>query len=161
MLAAGSLSLFRRIVLFTAQPNSEQWETCWLMYELYARRLSSVWSVPEASVSGRTRKKAESKEEHDRRLESYVEMERRRRERYDAPLEYESDDEEGMRDEKQQVEAEQPIEELEDREDSEGEEDKENRPPDAVRSFPWDSEWMAVQRMAEEAEQRKRQRGCR
>ena len=92
-------------------------------------------------------------------------MERRRRERYDATLEYESDDEEGKTDEQQMMEAqqlvEQLVEQLEEAEDSEAEDDKENRPPDAVRSFPWDSEWTAVQRMAAEAEQRKRQRSCR
>ena len=64
--------LFTRIVRLTAQPNSKEWDTCWLMYALYARRLSSLWGVPEASVSGRKRKPAESKEEHDRRLEGYA-----------------------------------------------------------------------------------------
>ena len=71
-------ALFHRIVLFAAR-NRKEWMTCWLMYELYSQRLLSAWSVPEASVSGRTKKKAESKEEHDRRVEGYVEMERRRR----------------------------------------------------------------------------------
>ena len=130
------------------------------MYELYARRLCSVWSASEASVSGRTRKKAESKEEHDRRLVGYAEMERKRRERYEASLTYDSDDDDvdmDAQDQKQQLEAEQLVE----CEDSEGEEDKENRPPDAASSFPWDDDCLMVQRMAEEAEQRKRQRGCR
>ena len=40
----------------------------------------------------------------------------------------------------------------------EAEEDKENRPPEAASSFPWDSDSLMVQRMAEKAEQRKRQR---
>ena len=150
-------TLFQRIMLFTAEPNTEEWRTCWLMYVLHARRLPSAPSVPEACVSGRTRKKAESKEEHDRRLEGYMEMERRRREQYEALLMYESDEDEEV-EEKQQLEAEQLVEQLEECEDSEDEEDKENRPPDVTRSFPWDSEWMAVQRLAEEAQQRKQQR---
>ena len=86
-----------------------------------------------------------------------MEMERRRREQYEALLMYESDEDEEV-EEKQQLEAEQLVEQLEECEDSEDEEDKENRPPDVTRSFPWDSEWMAVQRPAEEAQQRKQQR---
>ena len=111
------------------------------MYELYAQRLSSAWNAPEASVSGRTRKKAESKEERDRRLEGYADMERKRRDRYEAPLMYESDEDEEEKDEKQQSEAERLVEQLEECEDSMGEDDKENRLPDVARSFPWDSEW--------------------
>ena len=42
-------------------------------------------------MSGRTRKKVESKEEHDLRLEGYAEMERKRRERYEASLTYDTD----------------------------------------------------------------------
>ena len=89
-------------------------------------------------------------------------MERKRRERYEAPLLYESDEDEDVdeKDEKQQLEAELLVEQLEHCEDMEAEEDKENRPPEAVRSFPWDSDCLMVQLMAEEAEQRKRQRGC-
>jgi hypothetical protein len=155
--------LFERVVLFVAVPNSDEWKTCWLMYELYARRLSNAWIAPEAGVSGRTKKKAESKDEHDRRLEGYAEMERKRRERYEAPLMYESDEDEDVdeKDEKQQLEAELLVEQLEHCEDMEAEEDKENRQPEAVRTFPWDSDCLMVQLMAEEAEQRKRQRGCR
>ena len=67
-------------------------------------------------------------------------MERRRRERYDAPLEYECGGDEEKRDEKQQMEAEQLVEQLEECEDSEMEDDKENRPPDAASSFPWDND---------------------
>jgi len=155
--------LFERVVLFVAVPNGDKWKTCWLMYELYARRLSNAWIAPEAGVSGRTKKKAESKDEHDRRLEGYAEMERKRRERYEASLMYDSDEDEDMdeKDEKQQLEAEQMVEQLEECEDMEAEEDKENRPPEAGSSFPWDSDCLKVQRMAEDAEQRKRQRGCR
>ena len=71
-----------------------------------------------------------------------------------------SDEDEDMdeKDEKQQMEAERLVERLEECEDMEDEEDKENRPP-ATESFPWDSDCLTVQRMAEEAEQRKRQRG--
>ena len=56
------------------------------------------------------------------------------------------------------MEAEQLVEQLEECEDSAMEDDKENRPPDAASSFPWDNDCLAVQRLAEEAEQRKRQR---
>ena len=96
---------------------------------------------PEASASGRTRKKAESKEEHDRRLEGYAQMERKRRERYDASLMYDSDDDDECvdeKDEKQQLEAELLVEQLDECEDMEAEEDKENRPPDSgvSSSFP-------------------------
>lgn len=94
-------ALFQRIVLLTAAPNSDEWETCWLMRELYARRLSNAWAAPEAGVSGRTRKKAESKDEHDRRLQGYAEMERKRRERYEASLTYDSDDDNNDAAEKQ------------------------------------------------------------
>ena len=71
---------------------------------------------------------------------------------------YESDEDEDEdeRDGKQQLEAEQLVEQFEDCEDVAAEEDKENRPPDAVRSIPCDSDWLEVQRLAEEAEQRKR-----
>ena len=155
--------LFQRVALFTAKPNSDEWKTCWLMYELYARRLMSAWNAPEASVSGRTRKKAESKAEHDRRLEGYAEMERKRRERYDASLMYDSDDDDECvdeKDEKQQVEAELLVEQLDECEDREAEEDKENRPPDSgvSSSFLWESECLMVQRIAEEAELRWQQR---
>ena len=155
--------LFQRVALFTAKPNSDEWKTCWLMYELYARRLTSAWNAPEASVSGRTRKKAESKAEHDRRLEGYAEMERKRRERYDASLMYDSDDDDECvdeKDEKQQVEAELLVEQLDECEDREAEEDKENRPPDSgvSSSFLWESECLMVQRIAEEAELRWQQR---
>ena len=62
-------------------------------------------------MSGRTRKKAESKDEHDRRLEGYAEMERRRRERYEASLTYDSDDDnDDDADGKQQLEVEQLVE---------------------------------------------------
>jgi len=57
------------------------------------------------------------------------------------------------------LQAEQLVEQLEECEDMEAEEDKENRPPEAASSFLWDSDCLMVQRMAEEAEQRKRQRG--
>ena len=154
-------ALFERVVLHTALPNSEEWKTCWLMNELHRRRVSSAWRVPDASVSGRTRKKAESKDEHDRRLVGYAEMERRRRERYDAPLMYDSDgsedEDEKEKEEQEQLMAEELVEQLEECEDMEAEEDKENRRPTSARSFPWDTEWTAVQRMAEEAQQRKQQ----
>ena len=97
----------------------------WQLYELYAQLRTNASSVPEASVSGRTRKKAESKEEHDRRLEGYAEMERKRRERHDAPLVYDSDDSDDDVDEKQQLQAEQLVEQLEEYNDVEDEEDKE------------------------------------
>ena len=152
--------LFERIVRFVAVPNSDEWKTCWQMYGLYARRLSSAWVAPEASVSGRTKKKVESKEEHDRRLEGYAEMERRRRERYEAPLACDSDEDEDMddKDEKRQMEAELLVEQLQECEDMDDEEDKENRPPQAGSSFPWDSDCLMVQRMAEEAQLRKQRR---
>jgi hypothetical protein len=157
--------LFERVMLFAAQLNSEEWKTCWLMYALYERRISTAWSVPEASVSGRTRKKAESKEEHDRRLEGYTKMEWMRRERYNAPLMVNSDDDEDDRDEKQQLEAEQLseqlVEQLQECGDMEDEEDKENRPPEVASSLPWESECLLVQRMAEEAEVRKRAKAAR
>ena len=85
---------------------------------------------------------------------------RKRKERYDAPLMDDSDNHEDDRDAKQQMEAEQLAEQLEECEDMGAEEDKENRPLGAVRSFPWDTKWMTVQRMAEEAERRKQQRRC-
>lgn len=56
------------------------------------------------------------------------------------------------------MEAELLAEQLEDWDDTEAEEGKENRPPDAAGSFPWDSNCLMVQRMAEEAELRQRQR---
>ena len=92
-------------------------------------------------MSGRTRKKAESKEEHDRRLQDYAEMERKRRERYEAPLVYDSDDDDDDEvDEKRELEAEQLVEQLEECEDMEAEEDKENRPPATDSSFPWEDD---------------------
>lgn len=83
-------------------------------------------------------------------------MQRTRRERYEAQLMHESDEDKNEKDEKQQLEAELLVEklELEGGEGSEGKDDKENRPPDVSRSSPWDGKWMVVQRMAEEAEQR-------
>jgi hypothetical protein len=149
-------TLFELVVLYVAAPDSDEWNTCWQMYSMFAQPGES--SASEASVSGRTRKKAESKDEHDRRLEGYARMERKRKERYDAPLMYNSDRVEDEKDERRQLMAEQLVEQLDECEDMEAEEDKENRPPAAARSFPWDSEWMAVQRMAEEAEHRKQQR---
>ena len=86
-------------------------------------------------------------------------MERKRRERYDAPLVYDSDDDDDDDvDEKREVEAERLVEQLEECEDMEAEEDKENRPPATDSSFPWDDDFAMVRRMAEEAELRKRQR---
>ena len=61
-------------------------------------------------------------------------------------------------DEKQQVEAKQLAEQLDECEDVEADEDKENRPPATGSSFPWDDDCLMVERMAEEAELRKRQR---
>jgi hypothetical protein len=151
-------ALFEIVALYVAVSGSEEWQMHWQLYELYAQLRTSASSVPEASVSGRTRKKAESKEEHDRRLEGYAEMERKRRERYDAPLVYDSDDSDDDVDEKQQLQAEQLVEQLEECNDVEDEEDKENRPPAMDSSYPWDDDCAMVQRMAEEAEQRKRQR---
>ena len=138
-------ALFENVALYVAVPNSDEWKLCWQMYELYAEQLSAS-TASESRVSGRTRKKAESEEEHDRRLEGYAEMERKRRERYEAPLTYDSDEDgdEDEKDEKQQLMAEELVEQLEECEDSEGEDDKENRPPDAACSFPWDSEWAAA-----------------
>jgi hypothetical protein len=147
---------------FAAVPNSDEWKMCWLMYELNARRVLTAWATSEASVSGRTKKKAECEEDHDRRLEGYAEMERKRRERYEAPLLCGSHEDEDMdeRAEKQQLEAERLVECLEECEDVEAEDDKENRPPAADSSLPWESDCLMVQRMAEEANQRKRQRSC-
>jgi hypothetical protein len=123
--------LFYRIALFTAKPNSEEWKTCWLMYALYARPFMNVGGVPEASVSGRTKKKAETKEEHDRRLMDYAVMEQRRRDLYEAPLQYASDEDDEM-EEKQQQQAEELVEMLEECDEGEADEDKENLPPGAV-----------------------------
>ena len=152
-------ALFEAVALYMAVPNSDEWNSRWQMYELYAQLRTNEGSASEASVSGRTRKKAESKEEHDRRLQGYAEMERKRRERYEAPLVYDSDkDDDEEVDEKRELEAEQLIEQLEECEDMETEENKENRPPATDSSFPWDADCSMVQRMAEEAELRKRQR---
>jgi hypothetical protein len=151
-------SLFALVMQYVATPHSDEWETRWQMYKLFADQPPSEWSASEASVSGRTRKKAESREEHDRRLQGYAEMERKRRARYDAPLRYNSDAVEDEKDEKQQLMAEELTEKLEDCEDTEDEADKENRSPVADSSFPWDDDCLMVRRMAEEAEQRKRQR---
>jgi len=130
--------LFERIMLYVAKPTGQDWKTCWLMYALYARRLAAVSSVLAASVSGRSRKKAECKVDHDKRLAGYAEMERRRRERYEAPLVYESDEDEKT--EAQHTEIAQLVEQLEECAVDEGDEDKENQPPtsaaatrDAVR----------------------------
>ena len=155
-----SRALFDMLVQYVAAPDSDEWTTYWQLYELYAQLQASEWRVPEASVSGRTRKKAESKEEHDKRLQGYAEMERTRRQRYDAPVVYDSDEDKDERDEKEQLMAEELVELLEECEDVKAEADKENRPPDAARCFPWDSECTAVQQMAAEAEQRRRQRSC-
>ena len=87
-------ALFELVVLYVAAQCSDEWDACWRLYELYAQQLTSEWSVPDASVSGRSRKKAESKEEHDIRLEGYAEMERKKRERYEAPLMYDIDEDE-------------------------------------------------------------------
>ena len=153
---------FERVMMYVAVPNSDDWVTCWLMYTLYACRQSSRWSTSVASMSGRTRKKAESKEEHKARLDGYERMERKRKERYDAPLMYERDeDEDGDEwDEKKLLEAERLVEQLQECEDTEADSDenKENRPPHAASSFSWESECTAVQRLAEEAEARKQQR---
>ena len=153
-----SRALFEVVALYVAAVNSEEWEACWRTYELYAQQLRSESRVPDASVLGRSRKPAESEEEHDRRLEGYAEMERRRRERYDAPLLHDSDDDEDEKDEKQQVEAEELVERLDECEDMEAEEDKENRPPSTASSYAWETECSTVLRLAEEAEQRKRQK---
>ena len=66
-------------------------------------------------------------------------MERRRRDRYEAPLVYESD-EETETEEKQRLEAEQLVEQLDDdEEDGEAEQVKENMPPAVYeRSHPWE-----------------------
>ena len=153
-------TLFGRIVHLTAAPNSDEWKMCWLMYELYARRLLSAtgWSMAEASVSVRSRKKAESKEEHDRRLDSYAEMERKRRERYDASLLCDSDEEDDEKDEKQQLIAEELVEQLDECVDMEAEQDKENQPPETASSSGWESDCLMVQRMAEEAELRRQRK---
>ena len=142
-------ALFEIVALYVAASGSEEWHMHWRLYELYAQLQTSASSVPEASVSGRSRKKAES----------YAQMERKRRERYEAPLVYESDDDEDDdMDEKREVEAERLVEQLGECEDMEAEEDKENRPPATDSCFPWDDHFAMVRRMAEEAELRKRQR---
>ena len=152
-------ALFEVVALYVAASDSDEWKTCWQLYELYAQQLMSASTTSEATVSGRTRKKAESKEEHDRRLEGYAEMERKRRERYEAPLMFDSDDDvDDDVDEKQEVEAQRLVEQLEECEDMEAEEDKENRPPATDGSFPWESDCLMVQRLAEEAQQRRQQR---
>ena len=76
---------------------------------------------------------------------------------------YDSDDSDECMDEKdvkKQLEAELLVEQLDECEDMQAEEDKENRPPDSAvtSSFPWDSDCLMVQCMAEEAELRKQQR---
>ena len=152
-------ALFEIVAVYVAASGSEEWQMHWQLYELYAQLRTSASSAPEANVSGRTRKRAESKEEHDRRLEGYAEMERKRRERYEAPLLYDSDDDDDDdMDEKREVEAERLIEQLEECEDMEAEQDKENRPPATDSSFPWESDCLMVQRLAEEAQQRRQQR---
>ena len=151
-------SLFELVMQYVAMPHSDEWKTRWQMYKLFADQSPSEWSASEASVSGRTRKRAESREEHDRRLEGYAEMERKRRQRYDAPLVYSSDTVEDEKDEEQQLMAEDLVERLGECEDTEDVEDKENRPPAADSSFPWHDDCLMVRRMAEEAEQRKRKR---
>ena len=157
---------FTRIVVLLTVPNSEEWRTCWLMYEMFSRRvLRGDWSVPESNVSGRTRKKAEGKEEHEKRLEGYVEMESRRRQLYEAPMVCDSDeDEDDEEAERKCIQAERLVDQLDEYEDNGGQEDdKENRPPEpgVIRSFPWDSDAMEIEQLATEAESRKRQRGIR
>ena len=152
-------ALFETVVLYAAAVDSDEWKMRWQLYELYAQLRDERGDRIDSSVSGRTRKKAESMEEHDRRLQGYAEMERKRRERYEAPLVYDSDDDDDDEvDEKRELEAEQLVEQMEECEDMEDEEDKENRPPATDSSFPWDHDFSMVQRMAEEAELRKRQR---
>ena len=119
---------------------------CWLMYELYSRRKWDKTVLDEPNVSGRTKKKTESKEEHDTRLAGYAAMERSRRERYESPMVYDSDDEKvDETKEAEQLEAEREaerlVEQLEECQvgdsgdetdtDVEMDEDKENRPPPA------------------------------
>jgi hypothetical protein len=124
--------LFERIMLFAMEPNSREWEVSWLMYVWYVRRLPTASNVPVAKVSGRTKKKAESKEEHDKGLAGYEEMERRRRALYEAPLIYESDEDDELEAAKQQEEAEQLVELLDECQDCEDDEDKENQQPEVV-----------------------------
>ena len=119
-------------MLFAMEPNSRKWEVSWLMYVWYVPRLPTASNVPVAKVSGRTTKKAESKEEHDERLAGYEEMERRRRTLYEAPLIYESDEDDELEAAKQQEEAEQLVELLDECQDCEDDEDKENQQPEVV-----------------------------
>lgn len=157
-------TVYELVALYVAAEGSDEWQACWHVWELCAQLQASdgYGGVAETRVSGRTRKKGESKEEHDRRLEGYAEMERRAREKYDAPLAYDSDEDEV--DEKELLYAEQLVEQLTEggevdaNGDEEREDDKENRPPKAARTLPWEGAWAEVQRMAEEAQQRKGQR---
>jgi hypothetical protein len=150
--------LFQRILLFATDVDSDDWKIGWLMHTLYTQRLPNAAYARQANVSGRTRKKQESKEQHDRRLDGYRDMEQRRRERYEAPLAYESDEENDKADEKQQLEAEQLVSQLDECEDGK-DEDKENRQPGvSERTFPWENDFTAVEQMAEEAQRRKQGR---
>lgn len=59
-----------------------------MIYALFAKRALNAWRTTEASMSGKTRTKAESTEEHDRRLAGYAEMEQKEEDeiRYEALL---------------------------------------------------------------------------